>query len=45
MHPSSWVINDLEGTIRNAYQRQVLATYVVYYGWGIIRIFHNIVWE
>ena len=45
IHPSSWVINDLEGTIHNAYQRQVLATYVVYYGWGIITIFHKIVWE
>ena len=45
IHPSSWVINDLEGTIHNAYQRQVLATYIVYYGWGIITIFHKIVWE
>lgn len=45
IHPSSWVINDINGTIRNAYQRQVLATYVVYYGWGIITIFHKIVWE
>jgi hypothetical protein len=45
IHPSSWVINDLDGTIHNAFQRQVLAIYVVYYGWGIITIFHNIVWE
>ena len=45
IHPSSWVINDLEGTIHNAYQRQILATYVVYYGWGIITVFHTIVWE
>jgi hypothetical protein len=45
MHPSSWVINDLDGTIHNAHQRRVLATYVVYYGWGIITIFHDIVWE
>ena len=45
IHPSSWVINDPEGTIHNADQRQVLATYVVYYGWGIITIFHDIVWE
>jgi hypothetical protein len=45
IHPSSWVINDLKGTIHNTYQRQVLATYVVYYGWGIITIFHHIVWE
>jgi hypothetical protein len=45
IHPTSWVINDLEGTVHNAFQRQVLATYVVYYGWGIITIFHKIVWE
>jgi hypothetical protein len=45
IHPSSWVINDLEGTVHNSHQRQILAIYVVYYGWGIINIFHNIVWE
>lgn len=45
IHPTSWVINNLEGTIHNASQRQVLATYVVYYAWGIITIFHDIVWE
>ncbi len=45
IHPSSWVINNLDGTIHNAFQRQVLATYILYYGWGIITIFHNIVWE
>ena len=45
IHPSSWVINHPADTIHNAYQRQVLAVYVVFYGWGIIRIFHTIVWE
>ncbi len=45
IHPSSWVINNLEGTIHNVFQRQVLATYVLYYGWGITTIFHDIVWE
>jgi hypothetical protein len=45
IHPSSWVINDLEGTIHNSHQRQVMAISVVYYGWGIIRLFHDIVWE
>jgi len=45
IHPSSWVINDLAGTIHNAEQRQMLATYVVFYAWGIISIFHDIVWE
>jgi hypothetical protein len=45
IHPSSWVINHPADTIHNAYQRQVLAVHVVFYGWGIIKIFHTIVWE
>jgi len=45
IHPSSWVINHPAHTIHNAYQRQVLSTYVLFYGWGIVRIFHTIVWE
>jgi hypothetical protein len=45
IHPSSWVINNFEGTIHNVFQRQVLATYVLYYGWGITTIFHDVVWE
>lgn len=44
IHPSSWVINDLEGTVHNAFQRQVLATYVVHYSWRIITTFHHISW-
>ena len=45
IHPSSWVINDLENTIHNPDQRKVFALYVVYYGWGIVTIFHKLVWE
>jgi hypothetical protein len=45
IHPSSWAINDPGGTIHNPHQRQALSTYVVYYGWGIVSIFHRIVWE
>jgi hypothetical protein len=45
IHPTSWVINDLEGTAHNADQRQVLSIYVLYYGWGIVNIFHKINWE
>lgn len=45
IHQSSWVINDSAGTIHNAHQREVLATYVIFYGWGIISIFHDIAWE
>jgi hypothetical protein len=45
IHPSSWVINHPEDTIHSAYERQVLAVHVLLYGWGIVRIFHTIVWE
>ena len=45
IHPSSWVINDLEGTVHSADQREVLSVYVLYYGWGIVRLFHKINWE
>jgi len=44
VHPTSWVINDLEGTVYNAEQRKVLSIYVLYYGWGIVSIFHKIDW-
>jgi hypothetical protein len=44
IHPTSWVINDLEGTVHSAYHRQVLSIYVLYYGWGIVNIFHQIDW-
>lgn len=45
IHPTSLVINHPEDTIQDADQREVLAVHVVFYGWGIIRIFHTIVWE
>jgi hypothetical protein len=45
IHPSSWAINDPGGTIQNPHQRQVLATCVVNYGWGIVAIFSKITWE
>jgi hypothetical protein len=44
IHPSSGVINHPADTIHNTDQREVLALYVVFYGWRIISIFHNIVW-
>jgi len=44
VHPSSWVINDLDGSLHNAFQRQVLATYVVHYSWLIITTFHHLNW-
>ena len=45
IHPSSWVLNHPAETIHNVRQRQVLAVYVLFYGWGIVNIFHRIVWE
>ena len=45
IHPSSWVINDLENTIHSPQQRKLYALYVLYYGWGIVSIFHKLVWE
>jgi hypothetical protein len=45
IHPSSWVINHPADTIHNDFQRRVLSTYVHYYGWGIVSIFHRLVWE
>jgi hypothetical protein len=45
IHPSSWAINHPADTTYDAYQRQVLAVHVLFYGWGIVRIFHTIVWE
>jgi hypothetical protein len=44
IHPSSWVINDLENTIHSPDQRKVFALYVVYYGWRIVSLFHKLEW-
>lgn len=45
IHPSSWVINHFEETVQNPDNRQFLAIQVLLYGWGIVTIFHDIVWE
>lgn len=45
IHPTSWVMTDFEETIHNADMQRALAIYVLYYGWGIIHIFHDIKWE
>lgn len=45
VHPSAWVLNDPEATIRSTEHRRLFAIYVLFYGWGIVRIFHHIVWE
>jgi len=45
IHPSSWGINHFEESVQNADTRQFLAIQVLWYGWGIVSIFHDIVWE
>ena len=45
VHPTAWVINDVEGTLQNPDQRKMLSLYIVLYGWGIVRIFHHINWS
>jgi hypothetical protein len=45
IHPTSWGINHFEETVQNADTRQFLAIQVLLYGWGIVNIFHDIVWE
>jgi hypothetical protein len=44
IHPSSWGINHFEETVQNVDTRRFLAIQVLWYGWGIVNVFHNIVW-
>ena len=44
IHPSSYVINGFEDTIRNPANNQFFALQILMYGWGIVTIFHKIVW-
>ena len=44
IHPSSWGINHFEETVQNADTQQFLAIQVLWYGWGIVNVFHNIEW-
>jgi hypothetical protein len=45
IHPSSVVINNLEGTLHSSFQRRALAIHLVHYAWVIITIFHDINWQ
>ncbi len=44
IHPSSYVINGFEDTIMNPVNNQFFALQILMYGWGIVTIFHDIVW-
>jgi hypothetical protein len=44
IHPSSYVINGFEDMIKNPANNQFFALQILMYGWGIVTIFHDIVW-
>jgi hypothetical protein len=44
IHPTSQVINGFETTIMDPVNNQSFALQILIYGWGIIEIFHDIVW-
>jgi hypothetical protein len=44
IHPSSLVLHRPELTISNEEYRRVFAIKVLYYGWGILEMFHDIIW-
>jgi hypothetical protein len=44
IHPTSQVINDFENTINDSINNESFALQILVYGWGIITIFHDIVW-
>ena len=44
VHPASFVLDSPETTILNPAYRKVFAIKVVFYGWGIVEMFHTINW-
>jgi hypothetical protein len=44
IHPSSYVINDFEGTVKNPLNNQFFALQILLYGWRAVSTFHTIVW-
>jgi hypothetical protein len=44
IHSSSHVINGFESTMNDPHSNQFFALQILMYGWGIITIFHDIVW-
>jgi hypothetical protein len=45
IHPSSLVINHFGETIQNLDNNQFFAIQILMYSWGIVTIFHDIVWK
>ncbi|MGO9095289.1 MAG: hypothetical protein ACLQGV_08700 [Bryobacteraceae bacterium] len=45
IHPSSYVINHFEETVRNGDNNQIFAIQILEYGWGIVTTFHEIDWK
>ena len=44
IHPSSYVINNYDDTVGNKMNNQFYALQILMYGWGVVSIFHDIVW-
>jgi hypothetical protein len=44
IHPTSFVLDNPENTILNEGYRKVFAVKVLFYGWGILEMFHPINW-
>jgi hypothetical protein len=44
IRPSSLVSHDTENTILSTDRRKMFAIKVLYYGWGIVQMFHSINW-
>jgi hypothetical protein len=44
VHPSSYVINNFESTVKNPLNNQLFALQILLYGWRIVSTFHHIVW-
>lgn len=44
IHPSSLVLHDVKNTILSEEHRKMFAIKVLYYGWGIMQMFHSINW-
>ena len=44
IHPSSQVVNEFENTMNDPSNNELFALQILRYGWGIVTIFHDVVW-
>ena len=44
VHPTALVLDSPETTIRNEGYREIFAVKVLFYGWGILEMFHTVNW-